>query len=133
VITVEDVRAFVRDMPRAYEVLVRDRVKFRVGQIVFVAFSHDETVMGFGFPKEERQMLVETEPDKFMLPRESDMRFNWVHARCEALDLDEMRELVLDAWRMVVPKKVWTAYGDPLTEARAGDAAGPGRGPRSGS
>ena len=132
-ITVEDVRAFVRDMPRAYEVLVRDRVKFRVGQIVFVAFSHDETVMGFGFPKEERQMLVETEPDKFMLPRESDMRFNWVHARCEALDLDEMRELVLDAWRMVVPRKVWTAYGDPLTEARAGDAAGPGRGPRSGS
>ena len=132
-VTVEDVRAFVRDMPRAYEVLVRDRVKFRVGQIVFVAFSHDETVMGFGFPKEERQMLVETEPDKFMLPRESDMRFNWVHARCEALDLDEMRELVLDAWRMVVPRKVWTAYGDPLTEARAGDAAGPGRGPRSGS
>jgi len=133
VITVEDVRAFVRDMPRAYEVLVRDRVKFRVGQIVFVAFSHDETVMGFGFPKEERQMLVETEPDKFMLPRESDMRFNWVHARCEALDLDEMRELVLDAWRMVVPKKVWTAYGEPLTEARADDAAGPAPGPRSGS
>ena len=132
-ITVEDVRAFVRDMPRAYEVLVRDRVKFRVGQIVFVAFSHDETVMGFGFPKEERQMLVETEPDKFMLPRESDMRFNWVHARCEALDLDEMRELVLDAWRMVVPKKVWTAYGEPLTEARADDAAGPAPGPRSGS
>jgi hypothetical protein len=133
VITVEDVRAFVRDMPRAYEVLVRDRVKFRVGQIVFVAFSHDETVMGFGFPKEERQMLVETEPDKFMLPRESDMRFNWVHARCEALDLDEMRELVLDAWRMVVPKKVWTAYGEPLTEAPADDAAGPAPGPRSGS
>jgi hypothetical protein len=133
VITVEDVRAFVRDMPRAYEVLVRDRVKFRVGQIVFVAFSHDETVMGFGFPKEERQMLVDTEPDKFMLPRESDMRFNWVHARCEALDLDEMRELVLDAWRMVVPKKVWTAYGEPLSEARADDAAGPVPGPRSGS
>jgi hypothetical protein len=61
------------------------------------------------------------------------MRFNWVHARCEALDLDEMRELVLDAWRMVVPKKVWTAYGEPLTEARADDAAGPAPGPRSGS
>ena len=28
----------------------------------------------------------------------------------DAIDEDEMRELVLDAWRMVVPKKVWVAY-----------------------
>ncbi len=109
-ITVEEVRAFVADFPRSYEVVVRDRIKFRVGQIVWLAFSRDETVMGFAFPKEERQMLVETYPDKFMLPRESDMRFNWVHARTDAIEVDEMRELVLDAWRMVVPKKVWTAY-----------------------
>ena len=96
-ITVEQVRAFTKGLPRSYEVLVHDRVKFRVGQIVFVAFSRDETVMGFGFPKEERHMLVETEPHKFMLPRDSDMRFNWVLARCEELDEEEMRELVLDA------------------------------------
>ena len=132
-ITVDQVRDFVADLPRSYEVVVHGRIKFRVGQIVYVAFSRDETVMGFGFPKEERPMLVETEPDKFMLPRESDMRFNWVLARLDAIDEDEMRELVLDAWRMVVPKKVWTAYGDPLTEAHADDAAGPVRGPRSGS
>jgi hypothetical protein len=109
-ITVADVRAFVADFPRSYEVVVRDRIKWRVGQIVWLAFSRDETVMGFAFPKEERQMLVETYPDKFMLPRESDMRFNWVLARCEALDADEMQELVYDAWRMVVPQKVWRAY-----------------------
>jgi hypothetical protein len=133
VITVDDVRSFVHDFPRSCEVLVRDRIKFRVGQIVYLAFSRDETIMGFAFPKEERRMLVETYPHKFTLPRESDMRFNWVHARCDALDVDEMRELVLDAWRMVVPKKVWTAYGEPLSAARAGGAAGPRRGPRSGS
>lgn len=108
--TVDQVRAFAADLPRSYEVLVHDRIKFRVGQIVYVAFSRDETEMGFAFPKEERHMLVETEPDKFMLPRESDMRFNWVLARCERLEAEEMRELVFDAWRMVVPKKVWTAY-----------------------
>ena len=128
-ITVEQVRAFTKGLPRSYEVLVHDRVKFRVGQIVFVAFSRDETVMGFCFPKEERHMLVETEPHKFMLPRDSDMRFNWVLARCEELDEEEMRELVLDAWRMVVPKKVWTA----LSEERAGGAAEPQHEPRSGS
>jgi hypothetical protein len=109
-LTVDDVRSFVADLPRSYEVLVHDRVKFRVGQIVYVAFSRDETVMGFGFPKEEREMLVESEPGKFMMPRQSDLRFNWVHVRLDAIDAGEMRELVFDAWRMVVPKKVAAAY-----------------------
>jgi hypothetical protein len=133
VVTVAAVRAFVEGLPRSYEVLVHDRIKFRVGQIVYVAFSRDETVMGFGFPREERHMLVETDPDKFMLPRDSDMRFNWVLARCAAIDEEEMRELVLDAWRMVVPKKVWTAYDEALTAGRAGGAAEPRHAPRSGS
>lgn len=131
-ITVADVRAFVEPFPRSYEVLVRDRVKWRVGQIVYAAFSRDETVLGFAFPKEERPMLVETYPDNFMLPSESDMRFNWVLARCEALEVAEMEELVLDAWRMVVPQKVWRAYTPRLTAERAGDA-GSRRGTRSGS
>jgi hypothetical protein len=131
-ITVADVRAFVEPFPRSYEVLVRDRVKWRVGQIVYAAFSRDETVLGFAFPKEERPMLVETYPDKFMLPSESDMRFNWVLARCEALEVAEMEEFVLDAWRMVVPQKVWRADTPTLTAARAG-GAGSRRGTRSGS
>jgi len=85
---------------------VRDRVKFRVGRIVFVAFSRDETLMGFGFPREEREALVASEPEKFLLPKPSDMRYRWVVVRLAAIDVDEMRELVLDAWRMCVPKKI---------------------------
>jgi hypothetical protein len=106
VVTVDDVRALAETLPRSYEVLVRDRVKFRVGQMVYVAFSRDEQTMGFGYPKEERAALVASEPDKFLLPPESDLRFNWVVARLAAIDEEEMRELVLGAWRMVVPKKV---------------------------
>lgn len=105
-ITVDDVREFALTLPRAYEVFVRGRVKFRVGQIVFVAFSRDETTMGFGFPKDWRQALVETSPEKFLLPGESDLRFNWVCVRTDAIDVEEMRELVLDAWAMCVPKYV---------------------------
>ena len=108
-ITVDDVRRIASTLPRAYEVVVRDQIKFRVGQIVFVAFSRDETVMGVGFPKEEREAMIAAEPDKFMLPRTSDMRYNWIHVRLDAIDLDEVRELVLDAWRMCVPKKVAAA------------------------
>ena len=102
--TVADVRAVALTLPRTTEHVIRGRIKFRVGQIVYVAFSRDETLMGFGFPKEEREWLVGTEPDKFMMPRESDLRFNWVVARLEAIDAEEMRGLVLDAWAMCVPK-----------------------------
>src|SRR4051794_24387067 len=96
-VTVEDVCAILRPLPRSYEVWVYGRRKFRVGAIVYVAFSKDEQTMGFAFPKEWRPVIVEAEPHKFSLPGESDMRFNWVHAQLDALSYDEMRELVLDA------------------------------------
>ena len=106
----EDVRPLGGELERSYPVYVRGRLKFRVGAIVYVAFSRDETVMGFAFPKEERAALVSAEPHKFLLPAESDMRFRWVEARLAALDPTEARELVVDAWRVVVPKKLSAAY-----------------------
>lgn len=105
-VTIDDVRELALTLPRSYEALVRERVKFRVGRIVYLAFSRDETQMGFAFPKDERAALVESEPDKFLMPRQSDMRYQWVEVRLAAIDHEEMRELVLDAWRMVVPKRV---------------------------
>jgi hypothetical protein len=104
--TIERVRELALSLPRSYEALVRDRVKFRVGQIVYLAFSRDDTLMGFAFPKEEREALVAAEPHKFRMPRASDLRYNWVVVELEAIDDDEMRELVQDAWRMVVPKRL---------------------------
>ena len=109
-VTLEDIREIVAGLERAYEVFVRNRVKFRVGSIVFVAMSRDEQMMGFGFPKDERAGLVAGEPDKFLLPPESDMRYNWVVVRLHAIDKQELRELVEEAWAMCVPKKISTPY-----------------------
>jgi len=105
-VTIEQVRELALTLPRTYEALVRDRVKCRVGRIVYIAFSRDETLMGFAFPKEERQALIDSEPRKFLMPKRSDQRYNWVVVRLDAIDDVEMREIVLDAWRMVVPKRV---------------------------
>lgn len=108
-VTAAQVRELALTLPRTTEALVRDSVRFRIGQIVYLAFTPDETLMGFAFPKEERAALVESEPETFQLPRPSDLRFNWVVARLDRLDERRMRELVLDAWRMCVPKKVSAA------------------------
>ena len=109
-VTVADVRAVALTLPRTHEAVVRGRIKFRVGRIVYAAFSRDETLMGFGFPKEEREWLVGTEPEKFLMPRESDLRFNWVVVRLAAIDAEEMRGLVIDAWSLCVPKRLSAAY-----------------------
>jgi hypothetical protein len=110
VVTMDDVRAFAATLPRSYEAVVRGRLKLRVGRIVYVAFSKDETLMGFGFPRDFREALVESDPEKFLMPRPSDMRYQWVVVRLEKLELDEMRELVLGAWSMCVPKGVAEAF-----------------------
>ena len=107
---VDDVRALGTELERSYPVYVHGRLKFRVGQMVYVAFSFDESEMGFGFPKDERAALVGGDPRKFHMPSESDLRFNWVEADLASLEASEARELVVDAWRMVVPQKVSRAY-----------------------
>lgn len=108
--TIDGVRALALTLPRSYEALVRDRVKFRVGRTVFLAFSRDEQEMGFGFPKEERAAMVAAEPDKFLMPAPGDLRYNWLEVRLGAIDDEEMHDLVVDAWRMCVPKRVAEAY-----------------------
>jgi hypothetical protein len=112
VVTIDEVRLLALSLPRTTEAFVHGRVKFRIGKIVYLSFSRDETLMGFAFPKDWRDALVGSEPDKFMLPRQSDLRFNWAVVRLAAIDAREMRELVVDAWAMVVPKRVAAEYAE---------------------
>ena len=116
-VTIDDVRALASRLPRSTEAFVRGRVKFRVGRIVYLAFSRDETTMGFAFPKDEREAALGTYPEKFIRPEPGDMRYSWLVVRLDAIDEDEMRELVLDAWRMVVPKKLAAASDDELVSS----------------
>ena len=115
-VTIDDVRALVAGLPRSYEAFVRGRVKFRVGRIVYLAFSRDEKLMGFAFPKEEREAFLQNYPEKFVRPKPSDLRYHWLVARLDALDEEELRELVLDAWRMVVPKRLAAVSDEELLQ-----------------
>jgi hypothetical protein len=103
-------RELALGLPRSYEALVGGRVKIRVGRIVYLAFSADESLMGFAFPKELREPLIRSDPRKFVMPRPSDLRYNWVRVRLAAIDEAELQALVIDAWAMVVPKGVVAAH-----------------------
>jgi len=109
-VTIDEVRAFASTLPRSSEALVRGRVKFRIGRIVYLSLSRDGSTMGFAFPKDWRDALVDSEPEKFSLPSQSDLRYHWVHVRLDAIDAAEMRDLVEEAWAFTVPKRVAEEY-----------------------
>lgn len=109
-VTPDDVRELAASLPRSYEAFVHGQVKFRIGQIVYLALSSDGSRMGCGFPKEFREAAVDAEPQKFSRPSESDMRFNWIHVNLTAIDHDEMRDLVEGAWSRAVPQYVAREY-----------------------
>jgi hypothetical protein len=108
--TLVDVRHTALSLPRAYEAIVRDHVKFRVGRLVFASVSPDESVLGFGFPKEARESLVASDPETFLMPARSDLRYNWVQLRLPLVEPDELAEFLVDAWQLCVPKSVAAAY-----------------------
>jgi hypothetical protein len=111
-VTTDQIRELAATLPRSYEAMVRGRIKLRIGQIVYLALAADGSTMGCGFPKEFREAAVEAEPEKFSLPRESDMRFNWIHVNLDAIDYEEMRDLVENAWSSCVPKFVAREYAE---------------------
>ena len=127
-ITADQIRAIALSLPRTYEALIGDRIKFKVGRIVYLSLSPDETLMGFAYPKEERAALVAAEPEKFQMPVRSDERYNWVRVRLAAIDEVELRELVIDAWCMAVPKSVAAHY---LSGPASRSTAQPGPASRS--
>ena len=120
-VTIDDVRAIAADLPRSYEVVVRGRVKFRVGRIVYLAFSRDETLMGFAFPREEREAFLQAFPNRFQRPEPADLRYNWLVVRLREIDREELRELVFDAWRMAVPKRLAAASDEELARGLVRD------------
>ena len=115
------VRRVALELPRVHERQVRGLWKLKVKQIVFVAFSRDERDIGFGFPKAEREGLVASDPATFYLPGTADMRYQWVCAHLDRLDEEEMRELVIDAWRMCTPRMLHDLPDLPPPTARAWD------------
>ena len=103
-VTADEVREVGLALPRTYEFFTGGRAKLKVRQIVYVGFSRDETRMGFGYPRDARDGLIEDDPDTFFLPPPRDLRYQWVCAHLDRLDAGEMRELVTDAWRMCTPR-----------------------------
>ena len=128
----DDVRDLTAGLPRSYEVFVRGRTKFRVGRIVYLAFSRDETLMGFAFPKDEREAALETYPDKFLRPKPSDLRYHcsWFAWRQSTRTSSASWSSTPGAWscrRSSLRSPTMSSDGRQWRRSRTDDPAVPGR------
>ena len=86
--------------PGAARRSVRGRTTPRIGQVVYLSRAR-RVVDGMRLSEGvQRLAAVEAEPEKFSLPRERDKPCDWIHVELGAIDSDEMRVLVEDAWRV---------------------------------
>ncbi len=85
---------------------------FQVGRKGFVHSTRDRTLMKLD--RNHQELLFEARPDVFTPYVAGALRWSWV--AIEALDADEVADLVREAWRQVVPKKVSRAYDADLSK-----------------
>ena len=107
--TLDDMRGIAMSLPRTSEHLIRDQSSCASGG--WSTPRSRRTRSGWGSASPGRNGPRWSPPaETFMMPLPSDERYQWVRARLSALDVGGLRELLVDAWCMCVPKKVAAAY-----------------------
>lgn len=101
--TGDDVRSYALALPATIEEFAWGMPIFKVERRLFLTLPEDETSMAVRCPIVDRDELVQAEPDKFWIAGH-EANNPWVRVRLAALDdLDEMRDIVLDSWRLAAP------------------------------
>lgn len=109
----DDVRREALALPETSEKFTWNAPTFRVRDKIFAALSEDDTSVAFRCPREERGELISSEPDKFFMRAGHDDNYDWIRAHLGAVDdVEELRAMLLDAWRMTAPKRVIKAYDE---------------------
>jgi hypothetical protein len=116
--TLEDVRAMVRDLPGTAEAQSRGVVSFTVRAKLFLRLMEDGRTLLLRTDPYERGYLLSTAPDVFYVDDQI-REHPWVRARLDLAEPTELRELVRDAWRRRAPPKLVEAF-DSRFEAGPG-------------
>ncbi|MFJ9909837.1 MmcQ/YjbR family DNA-binding protein [Streptomyces sp. NPDC101152] len=106
----EDVRRIALALPDTTEKIAWSMPTFRVAGKMFATLPEDETSIAVRCPKEERDELVLSEPQKFWIAGH-EAQFAWVRVRLTALEDDgELGDILADSWRQAAPTRLLEAY-----------------------
>jgi hypothetical protein len=106
----DDVGEIALSFPEV-EVSGDDRVAFRVRGKIFAwaARERDGGGLGIRVDRDEKQLILDSNPDVYFTSPHYD---GWpgVQIRLEAVDREELRMRLEDAWLVQAPKKLAAAY-----------------------
>ena len=109
--TEEELRSLALSLPGTEEREAWNQPTFRVGGKIFAWLGKPRRPAGIRVSQDEREELLAADPDKFfMLPQ--DARGPWMRLRLEAIDADELLEVLTDAWRGIAPKRLLAEHQD---------------------
>ncbi len=104
--TAADVRRLALGLPQTSEMPAWMQPTFRVRDKIFASLSSadpDAVEMGFAIDKQERLELIASEPEVFFLKDGHDENYNFARVRLAHIDVDELTEVITDAWRRIAP------------------------------
>jgi hypothetical protein len=109
--TAEDVRRIALSLPETDEhASYGGRPSFRVRKKGFVSIHDDGVTCGIWVASlEEKEALLASDSEKFYTTAHHD-NYATVLVRYAAVGVDELRELITDAWRLKAPKRVVAAF-----------------------
>lgn len=111
--TAADVRRIVDTLPDATEKPAWGQPCFRVRDKIFASLDDSDTVLGFSIDRDERGGLISSNPKTFFLKDGHDDKYHFARAHLAELDLDELTELLTEAWRRIAPKTLVRAFDNP--------------------
>jgi hypothetical protein len=106
--TAADIRRAAHELPDVVELKSHGGSWFNVGKKSFVLYWAKDARWVFKLPKPRQELLFEARPDVFQPYRAGGMV--WSYVAIEALKRAEVTDYVMDAWTMIVPKKVAAAH-----------------------
>jgi hypothetical protein len=111
--TEEDVRRIALSLPEVVEKPSYGTPGFRVKDRLFARLREPGVLVVWVVDEGDKLALIEGEPEKYFTAPHYDGHAS-VLVRLETVDERELRELLVDAWRVRAPKRVHDAHGEAL-------------------
>lgn len=108
-ITEDDIRMIALSLPSTKEKPSYGSPGFRVGDKLFARIREDDDLLIFVADLGEKRALLDSEPDKFFTTAHYDGHAS-VLVRFSAVDVDELAELLTEAWRARAPRALLEAF-----------------------
>jgi hypothetical protein len=101
-VTVETVRELVRELPGVIEGASYGTPAFRAGKALFVRQHQDGESLVVRMDHDQRAVRMRAAPETFYIT-DHYLNYPWVLVRLAAIDREDLRDLLEEAWRLSSP------------------------------